>query len=485
MNSDGDTGSATHARASLLRALPCIIGVGLLAWKAALLRIMPIVYLDTPWSIGPAFSMMRGDLLGVDFATYHLTFNQYPWLYFALAAGWFRIVGAGIAATHAFFFVLLTAQLAVIIHILRRRQAGVALTTLAVLAWSTSTYTYSFRFEVLGVTIVLLLAARLLAIDAKQKTRYALAPLLVAAAVLTHPAAGFIAGAMLATWLLHRRCTLRIALRHAAIVVIPVAILYLPIVLMDVRQWLAIMLFNEMHDSREMTVHFLLKYLARSPMIALLCLIAAYRTIRERQWWELAAVLAFILFLSYIGRSTYFPYLFPLLLMGTWVRKLPPLGPVLLIMLVAAAPLITHYLPMFWMAENPAYAPTLRNVLHAADSIAHASRTGRIYATAQIALELADRPATRLMYADFPVRSGYPPRLDSGDVILLHAPGAMRELAPYFPIDRLAPVRAIIPPVRGLRIYPYLFDHKWSDSLGLWMTVVTRTEDDARRSKAP
>ncbi len=472
MNTDGDTGSAPHARAPLLRALPWIIGVGLLAWKAALLRIMPLVYLDTPWSIGPAFSMMRGDLLGVDFATYHLTFNQYPWLYFALAAGWYSIVGTGILATHGFFFALIGLQLVVIMHILRSRGADVTTSTLIVAAWMTTTYTYSFRFEGVGVTVLLLLVARIHSRTQTGRYRDPLIAMLAAAAILTHPVPAVLSCAIVAWWLIAQRGGWGDLVFHASIILFATGILYLPLVLLDVHRWLSIMLFDGLHHTEGMSAQFLLKYIARSPMIAVLLLIALTGTLRQRLWGELIPMLLLVLALSLIVRSNYFHYIPPILLAGSWLQHPSRLPRLVAACMIIASPIITHYLPMFWIVEHPAYARTLRDVIRVTDSVGRDARPGRIYATPQIVLELADRPGSRLMYAEFPARAGHAPVLDSGDVILFHTPGAVRDLVAYFPTDQIGPITTLVPPVKGLRTYPYDRSNRRSDSLGLWMVHV-------------
>jgi hypothetical protein len=456
----------------------------LILWKIALWLNLPLPTTDGVQSLSHTFSLMRGQPLLSTLWHNWMPIYQLPYGFSLAAFPLMALLPFGL--THNYFAASLLFALAAgaAAWFLVRSNRAADRVTAALAALAVFVYPHLWVMRPESVTIPLLLVTLGLirrAADPPRPPLLALIGLLIAYAGIAHPLGGLIGTIALTGAAFERRWPLRRLFGAYALIGLFAAALYLPVVLIDVGQWvenfLGFFTREEPRGLRELATAGAdaARFVGWGlPLIVLYgrTLLVDVRRAPNLLIREGALLLAFSAPILLAGAGSYFTYLIVLLV---WrLAALPAAGRPprwLMAALLIVLPAFSHYLPTIQALENPRYSATVRAALAEVERYAGRTEPGLVWISVRLALPIADEPYARVI-ANYYQLGRYPEPIPvaPGDVLLTMWEAELETIRANYALDPSARIEAIIEPVPGPLTVESLLRAR-QPAVGLWRIV--------------
>jgi hypothetical protein len=178
---------------------------------------------------------------------------------------------------------------------------------------------------------------------------------------------------------------------------------------------------NELED-HSFSLSHVLKYISFTPIVIVLIYLGVFK---NKNILKILFLISYIILTCVFGRSYYFSYLIPFLLLFfvdmnefkdlkfNAVTKFISFG------FISFSLLVTHLFPTFQNFENPVLGSTYRAILKRTNEIGEfIPKDHRIWVTSQLGMEVIDQPNSRLHHHFYKTMSGEEIELEEGDVML-------------------------------------------------------------------
>jgi hypothetical protein len=454
-----------------------VAGVVLLViWKTALWLWLPLPTTDGGQSLSHTYGILRGDFLHSMYWHHWMEIYQLPYGYGIVTAPLMRLLPFGTLHNYFAASVIFALSSALITYgLLTTSPARHAKGFIGVVALAVFLYPHLWVMRPEGITVPLLLATIWL-LRRRSWRALAGAALLVTLAGITHPISGLIGVLMVTGMAWEKRWRWQRLGGFYALVALFLALLYLPVILIDVRLWVEnfIGFFTREEPRGVSTLVALRNDLPRFVgWSAVLLLLYGWGVIRLGWRAALRDVLFAAAFLVpiIVGRGgSYFTYL---LVFMVWrfdaSGRRRALSLPVAVALLLAAPLWTHYFPTFQNLENPRYGETVRAIMAEVDTYSGRVDEGLVWLSTPIGLPIIDEPYARVI-ANYYAVGRYPERIAvrAGDVFLYDVKSDEDLIfAGYAITPETARIETLIPPVPGLLTFESLLRQRLPD-LGLW-----------------
>jgi hypothetical protein len=332
------------------------------------------------------------------------------------------------------------------------------------------------REEVMGVIFLSLIVPLLWDQESTISfRRQIVVAVLVALSGLIHPLYGVYGILFVGIITIQKNFGIAYFVRFVILVSIIVAILYGPVILVDIQHW---------WDSY--TIYFsrnpghvggpawklLLRNFQLNPLFyviyGILLVVTKFFTQPSTTWRSvvLSDIFPFIIlttFLLQFGNHIYLVLLIPFVI---WrLVKLPRfrLPVVVVAVLLLVAPLQSNYLPTFQIIENPTYPKTLREILDITNSYSNLANEKRVWVSPRLSMPVIRNEQSRQLIYHALTKGT---EVESGEVILVTEQIDLQLIDEYFTNNDLV-ICELVPPVKGLLTFSSLFRER-SASLGLW-----------------
>ncbi len=468
----------------LCAAAFCLLLIG---WKTALWLHLPLPSVDGVQSLSHTYSLLRGDFLHSIFLHHWMEIYQLPYGYGVATAPVMALLPFGtvnnfFAASLIFALAPAAAAGALLATAPARHSRG--FTALVALALFLYPHFWIMRPE--SITVFLLLLCLLLLRGYPQRPRRG--PLLASAffvvfAGLTHPLAGLIGILLVTLMALETRWGWKHLIGFYALAALFLALLYLPIILLDVNLWVENFLgfftreeprgFSAFVDLRTSLPRFLVW---GAPLLLLYLAAIA----RSGAGWRSALLrdalfgLLFAVPVVVAGKGAYYTYLLVFIIwrLAFVPRALSVPAPLAVLVLVVA-PLWTHYFPTFQNLENPRYGENVRAIMQQVDAYSGRGDAGMIWVSSQLGMPLIDERYARIILNYYAVRRyPQPVAVEAGDEFLYQWADEARVIFENYTVTPdNTETEVLVEPVPGLLTFESLLRERLPD-IGLWRITV-------------
>lgn len=442
-------------------------------WKLALFLIYPMVSTDGPWTLSHLFSFMNGsfnsstfahDFDGSIYKTYALEMLLSPFYWVLGEVNTYKFI------IIAFIFILSSVILIRKISFYFTESNFVFFLFSG--AFLTSIYAYGMRSEtyITPLLLVMVLLVFQLKLVGESLFKLILIGFLGAFAFLIHPASAIFTILLVFYTLLTKTINLK------AFFWIVGSGLLASILISGFRLFNYIELFtssNEM-DNHSFSISHFLKYVSFTPIVLILFFLS---TNKKSLTINSVFFVVFILMTCFFGRSYYFSYTIPfLLLLYLDQRKIKPRLYVRIgvLVLIGYGLYITHVFPTFQNIENPEFSSTYRSILSQTNKIGNKVKSkDKVWVSSQLGMEVIDQPNSRLHHHFYKTMSGEKITLKRGDVMLFWNANKVKERISSqvrHDFDELQ-IEEVIAPVKGHYKITKPFSER-GDDIGLWLVCL-------------
>lgn len=453
----------------------------LIVWKTALWLHLPLPTTDGVQSLSHTYSMLRGDVLLSSLWHNWMTIYQLPYGFGVAAFPLMALLPFSTISDYFAASLLFAMGSGAAAWLLLRSTGTRDRVTTVIAALAVFVYPHLWVMRPESVTIpLLLLALALIGRDAGPPRRRTIVVIgfLIAFSGIAHPLAGLIGVVALTAAALERRWPLRHLIGAYAAVGLSAAALYLPVILIDVGQWVENFLgFFTREEPRGLSSLATvgadaLRFVGWGAPIVILygrALLRAARQSPRLLLREAALILVFVAPILLGGGGSYFTYLIVLLV---WrLAVLPDAGrprQALAAGLLIILPFFSHYFPTFQNLENPRYGETARAMLAEIDAYSGRTEPGLVWTSVRLALPIIDEPYARVI-ANYYELGRYPAPIavTPGDVLLAMWESELGTIAANYAFDPAARTEVVIAPVEGLLTFESLLRARLP-AIGLW-----------------
>ena len=454
---------------------------------------LPLPVGDGVQSLSHTYSILRGDFLHSNFLHHWMEIFQLPYTYGVVTAPLMYLLPFD--PLNDYFVVSLVFPLltAVITYMLlaaspaRHSRTFAALAALLVFLYPNLWF---MRPESIAVPLLLLTLFVLRPYHQPLRLLTLVgSAFFVVVAGLAHPIGGVIGVLMVTLIALENRWRWKRLLAFYLLTTLFLALLYLPIILISVDQWVEnfIGFFTQEERRGAETlaglINTLPRFIAWGLPLLFLYIYALLQSRRRPGMWLLKEVVFAALFAMPIilgGKGAYFMYLLVFILWRLAVLPSPVSIPVpITVILLIIAPFWTHYFPTFQNLENPRYGETVRAIAAEVDAYSNRTEPGMVWVSTQIGMPIIDETYSRIILNYYAVRR-YPQPLpvNDGDVFLYMWASDTNIIRDNYalPSDAVQ-TEVLIEPVRGLLTFESLLRERLPN-LGLWRISVDDSTPD-------
>jgi hypothetical protein len=448
----------------------------LVAWKALLWYDLPLPNGDAVWVLSQTFSLLRGDLLSSPFGQPNFTPYQFPYMYAVISAPFYALIPTekySVFIVNIIFWLILIFS---VYYLFRRSKVTFSTTALTISALLTNTYFLNGRTEL--VSSILLVGIVYVLWNQEPPIPF-LTQLVVATLAgmcgLIHPVHGVFAVLFVLVIAHQKRLGFRFIVYFCVLLGFVVVLAYGPVILVNVENWFDSYTEFLEREPRSMQIGHLAKFISLSPTIFVVYSLGMILTRwpdRPAPNWqglilnELLPFALMVILLLQFGRSYYLPLLVPFIVWRLLAMPRFHIPPLLLVPLMLATPMLSHYLPTIQQLENREYVDTFNEAFAIADSYSSVAEEHHVWASAQLGMAVIDEENSRFFTPITAPPDGI--TLEPGDVILFMEPGEPSNFTinSDLPEDQFQ-IRELIPPTRGLLTIDSLFRERTSE-IGLW-----------------
>ena len=454
--------------------------VVLTLWRSVLWYYFPEHPADWTGVLAQTFSVLRGKFLDAPFIyTYVAPPYQYGYLYALITAPLYAIAPSEIYSVNIVNMIILLSLLAIVYVILRNTKISPSMLGVMLVFLFTDVYLVG-REEVVGVIFLTLVVPLLWdQTPAISLRRQIAVGVLVAFSGLIHPMYGVYGILFIGIITIQKKLGIAYFIRFIALVTIIVAILYGPVILVDVQHWwdsYQIYFSRNPHHVSGAIWGILLRNLQLSPLLYIIYGISIVATkffTQPTVTWRnviLSDILPFIILMRFLlefGSSVYLVLLIPFVIWRLVQMPRFRLPVMAVIALLLFAPLLSHYLPTFQIIENPTYPKTLIKILDVTDKYSDLANEKRVWVAPMLSMPVIRNEKSRQLIYHALTRGT---EIESGEVILVMEQADLPLIDEYFANDDLV-ICELVPPVKGLLTLSSFLRER-SGSIGLWQVTL-------------
>lgn len=436
-----------------------VVSIILLAYKYCLQLKVPITNTDGPWSLSSMVSFMKGDFNSSVFSHDYLgevfTVHFFQWI----CSPFFLVFGLSVSNFFLFNIILIGVATIVSLYAIKMYKSPFPIYVVFLPLLLLNPYLYSFRPEILGVIIGLLLIV--VNVNLYGKVKYISFGVLLSMSLLIHPAA-FIGNGLLVLVILFS-CDL--VIKNYILMVV-----FFVISLILLSEGNFVEFFSEIYlNSNELSNHsfnymLFLKYGKYNAVL----IFVFYVFFRYNKYKFLYLVFSSLI-ISLVGRSYYFSYLIPIILYLLLMDpiKIKRYETYLLFVLILFNLGITHVLPTYIHLENNAYGQTMKEVLNKTNSYI-SNKNEIVWVPSQLGMEAMNYDNSRMYFHFYEIMSLKKIDLNDEGKLLLYKKKDLNSILKNLAhskeeieiVNLIAPVKGKYTISSGLR--------KRTDSIGLW-----------------
>lgn len=444
----------------------------LFTWKFLLFISLPFVNTDGPWTLSKTFSFLNGykdrSLFAHDYAGDIFKVSVFEYI----NAPFFLIYPENTYSIIFHNFLLILSCLALLFLIFWKKNKEPFLFFLSSVTLLTSTYTYGMRSEIYAMPWLLAIIT-LTNKEYQSKIHFKLIIIATLAAIssLLHPAAAIAATLIILYWLVEKNAPLPLYI----ILLLSGSILLFILSKGNLLSYIHLYAYSNELENHSLKLTLFPKYLIFSLGILPLATIA----IKARPLFNTIFFISFIITFMSLGRSYYFQYLFPFLIIMIQqnIQNIHPLNildkyyhKTLILISITFASVFTHLYPTVALLENPTYASAFREILKKVNHVQN-KLDGRekIWVPSQLGMEVIQKENSRLFFPFYPTMAEKKIILQGNDVMLFYSQKDMEELLPKIVGNQITELetKQLLPKTKGIIRIGDFFKSR-SDSIGLW-----------------